>query len=145
MSEQNKTLVRRLIEEHWNAKNVSLVSEFFAPTVALETSDGSLAGTEGAALLLHAYINAFPDFRVGIDDMVAEGDQVAVRWTFSGTHRGAYADVPGTGKRVNVPNVIGIFRVADGKVVEGHLCWDRYALLEQVGAVAGKAAAREIV
>ena len=141
MSEQNKAVVRRLFEDHWNAKNPALVSELFAPTVSLHTPDGALTGLEGASFLLQAYATAFPDFHLTIDDLVADGDKVVVRWTFTGTHRGPLADVPATGKRVNVPNGIAIYRLAGGKVGEGHFAWDKYALLQQLGVLATSSAA----
>lgn len=141
MSEQNKAIVRRLIEDHWNGKNMALASEFFAPTVSLQTPDGRLTGLEGASFLLQAYATAFPDFRIAIDDVVAEGNAVVVRWTFSGTNRGALADIPATGKQVSVPNVIGIFRLAAGKIQEGHFAWDRYELRQQLGLLPANPAA----
>jgi steroid delta-isomerase-like uncharacterized protein len=142
MSDQNKAVVRRLIEDHWNSKNGGLVEEFFARTVSLETPDGGLAGLDGASFLLQAYATAFPDFRITIDDLVAEGTSVAVRWTFAGTNRGPLGDLPATGRRVSVANVIGIFSLADGKVQEAHFAWDRYELRQQLGLLpTGSAAA----
>ena len=114
MSEQNKVVVRRLIEDHWNAKNHELVSEIFAPTVSFHTPDGVLNGFDGASTLLQAYATAFPDFRLTIDDLVAEGDKVAFRWTFTGTHRGPLGDIRATGKQISVGNAVGIFRLAAG-------------------------------
>ena len=78
---------------------------------------------------------------------LAEGDKVVVRWTFTGTHHGPLADIPATGKRVSVVNGIGIHRLEGGKVVEGHFTWNKYALLQQIGAlpVSGAAAAQAAV
>lgn len=143
MSEQNKAVIRRLIEDHWNAKNAAMVSELFAPTVSLQTPDGGLTGLEGAAFLLQAYATAFPDFRIIIDDVVAEGNEVVVRWTFTGTNRGPLADLPATGKGVSVPNAIGIFRLAAGKVEAGHFAWDRYELRQQLGLLPASSAAAQ--
>ncbi len=136
MSEQNKGLVRRVIEDHYNAKNAALVSELFAPTLRLQTPDGLISGLAGASGLLQAYATAFPDFHLTIDDLLAEGDKVVLRYTFTGTHRGPLGDTPATGKHVNLPNAIGIYRLTGGKVSEGHLAWDKYALLEQIGVLA---------
>src|SRR6266550_4520879 len=102
MSEQNKAVVQRVFENHWNGKNAALVSELFAPTVTLHTPDGALTGLEGASLLLQTYEKAFPDFHLAIDDMVAEGDKVVVRYAFTGTHLGSLADIPASGKRAAV-------------------------------------------
>jgi steroid delta-isomerase-like uncharacterized protein len=93
------------------------------------------AGLKGASDLLQAYATGFPDFRVTIDDLVANEDKVVVRWTFTGSHRGPLADLPATGRRVSVPNVIGIFQLAGGKVSDAHFCWNKYSLLQQLGAL----------
>ena len=69
MSEENKAVVRRIIEDHWNAKNHELVPELFAETVSIHTPDGVLKGLDGASTLLQAYATAFPDFRLSIDDL----------------------------------------------------------------------------
>ena len=135
MSVENKAVVRRLIEDHWNAKNHELVSELFAPTVSFHTPDGELNGFDGASTLLQAYATAFPDFRLTIDDLVAEGDRVAFRWTFAGTHRGPLGDIQASGKHISVSNAVGIFRLAAGKVDEAHLSWNKFALLQQLGVL----------
>jgi steroid delta-isomerase-like uncharacterized protein len=133
MSDQSKAVVRRLIENHWNGKKAALVGEFFAPAVSLHTPDGELSKLEGASSLLQAYATAFPDFQLAIDDLISEGDQVVVRYTFTGTHRGPLGEIPATGKSVNIPDGVLIFRLAGGKVSEGHFSWNKYALLEQLG------------
>jgi steroid delta-isomerase-like uncharacterized protein len=135
MSEQHKALVRRIVEEHWNEKNPGLVNELFGSSVSLETPDGTLTGLEGASFLLQAYATAFPDFRLIIDDLLADGNQVVFRWTFTGTHRGPLADVAASGRQVSVPRGIGIFRINAGKVDQGYLAWDKYALLQQLGVL----------
>jgi steroid delta-isomerase-like uncharacterized protein len=140
MSEQNKAVVRRLFEDHWNAKNPALVTELFAPSVSLQTPDGVLTGLDGASFLLKAYATAFPDFHLAIDDLVAEGDKVVVRWTFTGTHHGPLADVPASGKRVDVPNGIAIYRLAAGRITEAHFAWNKYELLQQLGVFATSSA-----
>ncbi len=135
MSEQNKAVVRRIIEEHWNNKNAALVSDVFASNVSLDTPDGVLTGLEGASALLQAYTTAFPDFHLTTDDLFAEGNEVVFRWTFTGTHRGPFADIAATGKQVRVPRCIGIFRLDGGKVNQGHLAWNKYELLQQLGVI----------
>src|SRR5262245_21477880 len=92
MSEQNKAVVRRVIEDHWNAKNHALARELFAPTVSFHTPDGVLNGLDGASTLLQVYTAAFPDFHLITDDLVAECDKVAFRYTFEGTHKGPFGE-----------------------------------------------------
>jgi steroid delta-isomerase-like uncharacterized protein len=135
MSEENKAVVRRLIEDHWNRKDAALVGEVFAPTTSLETPDGVLTGLEGASFLLEAYATAFPDFNIAIEDLIAEGDDVVARWTFTGTHDGPFLGIPATGKLVSAPNGIGIFRLGDGKVTAAHFAWNKYFVLQQIGAL----------
>jgi steroid delta-isomerase-like uncharacterized protein len=140
VSEQNKTVVRRIVEEHWNKKNAALVSELFAPNVSLRTPDGQLTGLDGASALLQAYATAFPDFRIIIDELLAMGDQVVLQWTFTGTHLGPLADIPATGRQVNTTPGIAIFRIEAGKVIKGQFVWDKYELLQQLGVLASRAA-----
>ena len=135
MSEQSKEVVRRVVDEHWNKKNPDLVSELFAPNMTLDTPDGVLSGHEGAHALLQAYETAFPDFHLATDDLFANGDQVVIRWTFTGTNTGSLAGMAPSGNKISVSRNIGIFRVDGGKVVGGHLNWDKYALLQQIGAI----------
>jgi predicted ester cyclase len=73
-------------------------------------------------MLLQAYATAFPDFRLVIDDLVADANKVAFRWAFNGTHRGPLATIPASGKKVSVSNNVRIFRIADCKVNESCLC-----------------------
>ena len=70
--------------------------------------------------------------------MLAEGDKVTYRWTFTGTHKGPLAGIAASGRKVSVGG-IGIFRVAGGKASELRLLWDKYALMQQIGALASQA------
>jgi steroid delta-isomerase-like uncharacterized protein len=135
VSEQNKAVVRRLVEDHWNAKNAALVEELFTPAVSLHTPDGELPGLEGASLLLQVYMTAFPDFHIAIHDLIAEQALVAVRYTFTGTQLGPLGELPATAKSVTVSDGTFMFRLAEGKISEGHLMWNKYSLLQQLGAV----------
>ena len=134
MSEQNKALVRRLYEDHWTKKNEALVGEVFASNVSLNTPDGVVRGLNEALSFLRGYASSFPDFVSTIEDLVAEGDKVVARWTFTGTHTGAMGDIPASGKRVKETG-IGIYRVVAGKIAEGNLTWNKHSLLKQIGAL----------
>ena len=134
MSEQNKAAVRRIVEDCWNKKNPALISELFASNCLLHTPDGELRGVEGAQQLLSAYGTGFPDFHITIDDTVAEGDKVALRYGFGGTHKGQLGPVPASGKRVATSGIT-IFRFAGGKVADARFEWDRVSLRQQIGAL----------
>jgi len=135
-TEQNKALVRRLVEELFNRGNMSLVDEVFAPNFVEheELPPGMPRDREGVKLLTTMLRSAFPDFKATIDDIVAEGDKVVVRQTWSGTQKGEFMGVPPTGKSVSF-GVIDILRIADGKCVEHWGLMDSMAMMTQLGAI----------
>ncbi len=134
MSDQNKAVVRRIVEDYWNKKNQALAGELFATDCSLHTPDGDLQGVKGAAQLYDAYATAFPDFHITAEDTVAEGDRVALRYNFTGTNKGPLGAIPASGNRVTVSGMV-IFRLAGGKVAEGRWSWDRVSLQQQIGAL----------
>lgn len=77
---------------------------------------------------------AFPGYTLDADDMIAEGDRVAVRATFRGTHQGELMGIPPTGKAVAMDLII-IYRIQDGKIVDHWMQTDTMGLLQQLGAV----------
>jgi predicted ester cyclase len=81
------------------------------------------------------YLAGIPDLRVTIEELVAEGDKVAVRRAYVGTHRGELLGIPPTGKQVRVSG-ISIFRLAGGKIAEQWELLDRLALMQQLGVLA---------
>ena len=134
MSEPNKALMSRIIEELWNKKNPAVIGQLYAENYVGHTPDGVLQGHAGARQHYDTYVAAFPDTKIAIDGMVAEGDKVSVRWTATGTHRGELAGIAPTGKRVTVPGNLTV-RISGGKVVEDHTLWDTLKLAQQIGAV----------
>ncbi|HEX6453232.1 MAG TPA: ester cyclase [Trebonia sp.] len=117
---QNKDLAIRLIEQVWNDGNLSLAPEFFAGPMLEE------------ALGLHETLTtAFPDLRIGIEDLIAEGDKVVLRLTFRGTHKGSFRGLAPTGRGVSF-TAIRIYRVADGKITESWANQDALGLLQQL-------------
>ena len=77
---------------------------------------------------------AFPDFDIALDDLIAEGNQVAKRWTFRGTHRGEFNGIPATGKQVTMRGIT-LYRLEGGKVREMYWNYDVFGLLVQIGAI----------
>ena len=143
MSEQHKALVRRLMEEVWGRGDLGVVDHLVASEYVGHSSamDTQTRGTEGYKRFFAALRSAFPDFRVTIEDQIAEGDKSSDRWTARATHVGEYAGIPPSGKQ-GVMTGISLFRIADGKVVE---CWtsrDDLGLLQQLGVLPGLAGAR---
>jgi steroid delta-isomerase-like uncharacterized protein len=134
MSEQNKTLMRRAVEEVWNQGNVDLLNELLASDFIIHAPQAEINGREGAKQYLAMLRGGFPDILFTIEDQFADGDRVMTRWTARGTHKGAFQGIPPTGKQVRLAGT-DIDRIANGKVVE---CWtstDDLGLLQQLGVL----------
>ena len=134
--DQNKALFRQLVEEVFNKGNVSTIDEFLAPNfVEREVlPPGTPSGREGVKQLTMMFRTAFPDFNVSIDDMIAEGDKIVARTTWSGTQNGEFMGIPSSGKRVSF-DVIDIIRISEGKGVEHWGVMDSSALMQQLGVI----------
>ena len=137
-AEENKALVRRYIEDVWNTGDVAALRAYVAPDViqhgfAPEPTRGLAAVAQGFA----AFRAAFPDLTVAIDDLIAEDDRVAVRYTMRGTHRGPLAvaggSLPPSDRSMNVSG-INIVHLAGGRIAAGWARLDQLGLLQQLGA-----------
>jgi steroid delta-isomerase-like uncharacterized protein len=115
---------------------VSTIDEFLAPNfVEREVlPPGTPSGREGVKQLTMMFRTAFPDFNVSIDDMIAEGDKIVARTTWSGTQKGDFMGIPSSGKRVSF-DVIDIIRISEGKGVEHWGVMDSSALMQQLGVI----------
>ena len=135
-AEQNKALIVRFVEELFNRGNMGIVGEIFAPDFIEheQLPPGIPIGREGVKVMTTMLRNAFPDFKATIDDILAEGDKVVVRMTWSGTQKGEFMGVPAAGKRVSF-GVIDIIRIADGKFVEHWGQMDSMGMMQQLGAI----------
>ena len=120
--EENKELVRRLVEEAINKRNLDAVDEL---------ADGDLAST--ARRWIGPFRNSFPDFTMKIVDLVAEGDTVVAHLQCSGTHLGEWNGVEPSGKRFEDIDEIYIFRVRDGKLTAFTAVEDNLTRLRQLG------------
>ena len=113
-TEQNKALVRRFYEEVFNKKNLASLDEFVDPQIVEhDLPPGLPAGSEGTRQFIGMYLAAIPDLHLTAHDMIAEGDRVAARITYGGTHRGELMGIPTTGKQATVTG-IQIVRIAGG-------------------------------
>jgi steroid delta-isomerase-like uncharacterized protein len=95
---------------------------------------GIPADREGGFAYLFGFMKAFPDSQVTIEDMIAEGDQVVTKKTFTGTHTGDFAGIPSTGNKVTL-EFVDIMRVRDGKIVEHWNCIDQLSFMQQLGVI----------
>jgi len=136
MSEQNKTAVRRLFDELWNKGNLPVADELIAPTYFHHDASTPEVGRgpESEKKRVTLYRTAFPDIRLTIEDMMADGETVVARWNCRGAHRGEFSGVAPTGKQFVISGVT-IARFANGKLVEGFVNWDALGLMQQLGVV----------
>jgi steroid delta-isomerase-like uncharacterized protein len=134
--EQNKALARQLAEEVLNKGNMSRADEIIAPNFVEheELPPGIPPGREAPKMMFTMLRSAFPDFKATIDDMIAEGDKVVIRQTWTGTQKGEFMGMPPTGKSISI-GVIDIIHIADGKFVEHWGVMDQMAMMQQLGAI----------
>jgi steroid delta-isomerase-like uncharacterized protein len=95
--------------------------------------DASIRGGNAYRAEMQSFRGSFADFHVRIDDLVADGDKVAYRWTATGRHVGELLGIAPTGNHVEFTG-IDIARVRNGRVVEEWINWDTLGLLRQLGA-----------
>jgi predicted ester cyclase len=140
MSEDNKTLLRRMVDEVIVGGKLELLDELIAPSFVnhnlISTGEAAASvGIEGFKQEIAALRVAFPDITIAVDDLLADGDKIIARMRTNGTHKGDWAGIPPTGKVVsNVPS-ISIVRIADGKFVERWNVTDRLTPLQQLGII----------
>lgn len=129
---ENKALVRRMINA-WNNGDLAAMTTYWAPGMVHHSRGGTL-GAQQVASAMGSVMQAFPDLKMTIEDMVAEGDKVASLLTLTGTHTGEFLGIVPTGKKVSV-SLQGLVRIDDGKVAEHWGVADGLAMLEQLSLI----------
>ena len=129
-TEDNKALVRRFVDEVQSAGNTGLIDEICSPEFVNHSAPpGTPTDREGIM-----FRRAFPDSYFSVDDMIAEGDKVATRKTFHGTHEGEFMGIPPSGRTVTM-GLIDIVRISEGRVVEHWSMGDNLGMVRQLGVV----------
>ncbi len=139
MSEEaNRKLFQRYFDEVTNKGNLDLVDEMFAPDYVhhdpANPDPHGVVGVEDVKRHLKELLDAFPDTQFKVDDMIAEGDDIVVRWTATCTHTGDYFGIPPTNKSATLTGM-NTWRVENGKAVEGWVSRDDLGLLQQLGVI----------
>jgi predicted ester cyclase len=151
--EANKRLIRRFVQELWNEKQLHVADEIFtqdcvphtytyggATESDADTESPGRRGTHHIKAIISSWRAAFPDWRITIDDLFAEGDRVVLLTTGVGTHRAELMGVAATNKRVTFSGM-RIFRIAEGRIAEYWVLWDWLGLWRQIGAMPGRSTA----
>jgi steroid delta-isomerase-like uncharacterized protein len=134
-AQENKALVERFVEEFWNEGNTSAADELMALDAEIHMPTGEVVDVDGLKGFAGTFRESFPDWHSTFEELVAEGDRVAERWTGRGTHQGELQGIPPTGKRVEVPGSV-FYRIVGGKIVEFRGQLDMMGLMQQLGVIA---------
>ena len=133
-AEKNKAVARRGYEAI-NQNNLDALDEVVASDITdNDPAPGQAPGLEGVKQYFSSLHAAFPDVRMDVEEMIAEGDKVVARVSVSGTHRGEFMGIAPTGNRVTIKG-IDILRVADGKMVEHWGKFDDLGMMQQLGVI----------
>jgi predicted ester cyclase len=137
MSEaQNLAVMQRYYDEVVNHGNLVVADEIFTSDYVSHHNDPAHLppGPAGVKAFVAATRGGFPDLRITVDQIFAEGDQVASMWTMQGTQTGEWFGTPATGKRAQWVGVV-ITRFAGGKIAEDWYNFDQLSLLMQLGII----------
>lgn len=134
IEQENKALVRRLVEEVWNKKNLDLIPELIATDYILYGRSSNHYGTKGHKEAQIVTNNGFPDYRINIENMIGEGDMVTYFGTFEGTHKGEILGIMPTNEHIIVVDC-ALFKCKNGKVVYEKGYMDALGFLQQLGVV----------
>jgi predicted ester cyclase len=130
-TDANKQAVRRIYDEAVNAGRTAILADLIGPEF---TGPDGARGPAAFAANVTALRAGFPDIRFTIEDVVAEGDRVAVRWTWQGTHTGSFRGFAPSGKAVHDSGLV-LYRFANGKVAAAVVETDRLGVLQQIGVI----------
>lgn len=134
-AEENKVLIRRAYEELWNKRNTDMVDELVAEDFLNHAAPPDRRrGRQSLKDVVRMFESAFPDFRYEVEDVISEGEKVAVRDVFTGTHQGDFMGIPATGSRVKM-EAIHIYRFSEGRLAEHWVARDDLGMMRQLGAV----------
>jgi steroid delta-isomerase-like uncharacterized protein len=135
MSEENKELVRRYMQEVDKA-DPQVMSRYFAPDYVEHNPipGAPTPDLKGQTFAFELALKAFPSYRHTVDDLIADGDKVVARITGYGRHEGEFLGIPATHKDIEVKG-IAIWRIADGKIIEHWNEVDKLGLMQQLGVV----------
>ena len=140
--QNNKALARRIFDEVWSRGKLDLADELLSPDFV--GRPGGLAepfrGPEGAKEFIGGLREGFPDITFTVEEMVAEGDLVATRWTATGTHDGQFMGYEPTERQATFGGMT-FLRISDGRLTEGWTQLDALTLMTVIGAVPERARA----
>jgi steroid delta-isomerase-like uncharacterized protein len=142
----NRRLVRKWFDQVWNKQRAETIDAMLSPTCIAhgKAADGGDAIGPGVFREFHkAYLGAFPDLKVSVEDVVAEGGKAAVRWVATGTHQGGTLGFPATGKTIRMQGM-SFVKIKGGRIVEGWDSYDQHGMLQQLGITTAPVGSRAL-
>jgi steroid delta-isomerase-like uncharacterized protein len=133
MSEDNRTLAVKWMDDNWNRRREAVIEELLDPHSIGYMEGTQVRGPTEFRAVRSELLAAFPDLRVEIQDVVADGALVALRWRMRATHTGSALGLAPSGKSVDVVGSTW-FRFAGGRIIEGYDTWNQGALLASLAA-----------
>lgn len=124
--------VMTLYNELWKPAGLDGAEKVISAHFTRHGSSGQFGGVPAFKRYVTHYLNAFPDLRFAVDDWLAQGEKVVVRYSFTGTHEDSFMGVSSTGRKITAEGV-AIYRIADGKLVEVWDFLDLFGIAEQLG------------
>jgi steroid delta-isomerase-like uncharacterized protein len=135
--EENKRVARRIFEEVLNRGDFSVAGELVLDCYRHHPAPPDLpAGVQGFCAITEMYRTGFPDLQTGVEDMLGEGDRVAVRFSGTGTHDGDFMGIVPTGQKIRATGMAW-FRFEDGRVAEEWSELNTLEILLEIGALPG--------
>jgi steroid delta-isomerase-like uncharacterized protein len=134
-AEESKVTMRRYLGV-FEQGNIELLDELLAPDYINHSpaTPDLPTGPEGVKAVVTMFRSAIPDLRVVVEDMIAEGDKVATRYTLEGTHESELFGVPPTGLHLSIKSIT-VERVLDGRIREHWRITDSLDMMQQLGVI----------
>ncbi|MDP4510241.1 ester cyclase [Nonomuraea turcica] len=134
ISQVNKRIMQRYSSEFLPGRDPALARKFVSPDIVVHFGGQTWQGWDIYLGIVAANLKAFPDLKWTVEDMRAEGDTVAIRYSMTGTHKGPFAGVEATGKAIRSESMT-FYRLSHGKIVEERAQLDMLGILRQMGAI----------
>ena len=131
---ENKVFAARIVEEFFSRGNLSNIGDLFSPDIVVHDPDKELRGLEQVKQGIIRLRAAFPDLHYTVEDMIAEGEKVVIRFIGRGTHRGEFRGVSATAKEMTYTGIM-ILRFVEGKVVDYWAVSDALGIFQQLGVM----------
>ena len=137
MSTKDLRAIKRHFFAEWNKGKTAALAEIdaiYTPNIVFHDASRDIQGLKDFKQAIGKVFDAFPDYRITVDDIIVEGDKTVTRYTVTGTHKGAYMGIPATNKKVTLSAIL-IDRFVGGKVAEAWEMGDALGAMKQLGVV----------